>query len=184
MAEQKIQLSDIQGGSTLNSKFYESDTILDLRKRFAKAQGMEFEYVTLYQTFLKLNDEKLVRDLINNEEEISFGIDCGCMHDYIWVVRNGKWNKLFEGQEYFLEERNILKSGSSFGEFAIVRNRYVIVVLQETLLFSLLLWQLDGIKRIELLSTEKFEMGIPKKTPQTPTSPNGPQQTPTSLKDF
>ena len=103
----------------------------------------------MYQTFLKLNDEELVRDLINNEEGISFGIDCGGWHDHIWVVRNGKWNKLFEGKEYFLDvgkERNILKSGSSFGEFAIVRNRYVIVVLQETLLFSLLLWQLGGIK--------------------------------------
>ena len=149
LAEQKIQLSDIQDGSTLNSEFYESDTILDLRKRFAEEQGMDLEYVTLYQTFLKLNDEELVRDLINNEEGISFSIDCGCMHDYIWVVRNGKWNKLFEGQEYFfLEERNILKSGSSFGEFAIVRNRYVIVVLQETLLFSLLLWQLPALFEI------------------------------------
>ena len=130
MAEQKIQLSHYWDGSTFDSTFYESDTILDLRKRFAEEQGYEDHYqrITLYQTFLKLNDEKLVRDLINNEEEISFGIDCGCLHDYIWVVRNGKWNKLFEGQEYFLEERNILKSGSSFGEFAIVRNRYVIVV--------------------------------------------------------
>ena len=142
MAEQKIQLSHYWDGSTFNSTFYESDTILDLRKRFAEEQGMHLEYVILYQTFLKLNDEELVRDLINNEEGISFSIDCGCMHHYIWVVRNGKWNKLFEGQEYFLDvgkERNILKSGSSFGEFAIVRNRYVIVVLHETLLSSLLL---------------------------------------------
>ena len=148
MAEQKIQLSHYWDGSTFDSTFYESDTILDLRKRFAEEQGYEDHYqmITLYQTFLKLNDEKLVRDLINNEEGISFRIDCGCSNDDdIWVVCNGKWNKLFEGQEYFLEERNILKSGSSLGEFAIVRNRYVIVVLQETLLFSLLLWQLDGI---------------------------------------
>ena len=142
MTAQDIQLSDYRDGSTFNSTFYESDTILDLRKRFAEEQGMHLEYVILYQTFLKLNDEELVRDLINNEEGISFSIDCGCMHHYIWVVRNGKWNKLFEGKEYFLDvgkERNILKSGSSFGEFAIVRNRYVIVVLHETLLSSLLL---------------------------------------------
>ena len=131
MTAQDIQLSDYRDGSTFNSTFYESDTILDLRKRFAEEQGYEDHYqmITLYQTFLKLNDEKLVRDLINNEEGISFRIDCGCSNDDdIWVVCNGKWNKLFEGEEYFLDvgkERKILKSESSFGEFAIVRNRYV-----------------------------------------------------------
>ena len=74
MAEQKIQLSDIEDGSTEESHFYESDTILDLRKRFAKAQGMDLEKVTLYHTFLKLDDEELVRDLVDTVEGISYHI--------------------------------------------------------------------------------------------------------------
>ena len=59
MAVQKIPLYDIfLDGPTLDSKFYESDTILDLRKRFAKAQGMDLEDVTLYQAPFKLDDKK------------------------------------------------------------------------------------------------------------------------------
>ena len=127
MTAQDIQLSDYRDGSTFNSTFYESDTILDLRKRFAEEQGYEDHYqrITLYQTFLKLNDEKLVRDLINNEEGISFRIDCGCSNDDdIWVVCNGKWNKLFEGEEYFLDVGTLRKiSTSGLRKFATVRNK-------------------------------------------------------------
>ena len=144
MTAQDIELRDIIDDAVSTSKFYHGDTILDLKKRFAEEQGYgdEYQHITFYGLCIELPDEKLVRDQANTEEGISFSIDCGCMHHYIWVVRNGKWNKLFEGEEYFLDvgkERKILKSESSFGEFAIVRNRYVIVVLHETLLSSLLL---------------------------------------------
>ena len=131
MTEQKIQLSNIKDGSTKSSKFFESDTILDLRKRFAEDQGIDFRKVTLYQAFLKLDDEKMVRDLINNVEGISFGITA-CLKvdlhgpvDAIWVIRNGKWNRLVKtpnGNFFNVgHRRHFLNNGKC--PFAIVRSR-------------------------------------------------------------
>ena len=132
MAVQKIQLSDIEDGSTLNSKFHESDTILDLRKRFAKAQGMDLEDVTFYQTILKLEDEKMVRDLAKTVEGISYGstyllevhLD-SVDDDWIWVTRNGKWNRLVKTQQGMFfdvgKKRHLLNGG--YAKFAIVISR-------------------------------------------------------------
>merc|ERR1711860_218938 len=106
MAEQKIQLPDIEDGSTEESHFYESDTILDLRKRLSKDQNVVLKDVTLYQAFLKLEDEIMVKDVADTVEGISFGFtDCLEVHldsdddDGIWVIKNGKWSILVRNRE-------------------------------------------------------------------------------------
>ena len=132
MAAIPIQLTSIMGGKPATSSFYHDDTILDLRKRFAKEQG--FANVTMYQAFLKLADEKLVRDHANTVEGISFEFPSLLdvqSNDDIWVIRKGKWNLLVKDIEDALDvgtKRNIFDSG--FGKFAIVRNKYVLLAIR------------------------------------------------------
>ena len=137
MASQEIQLHYNQGEyPDLTFSCNEIYTARDLREEVAEMQGIEPEDVTLYQTFLKIDDETLVRDLQENENKkvVSYSLQPNVgveSNDDIWTVRNGKWNLLLKDTEDFLDvgkKRNFLRSGSSFGELAFVRNRYVIVV--------------------------------------------------------
>ena len=135
MASQEIQLYYNQGEyPDLTFSCNEIYTARDLREEVAEMQGIEPEDVTLYQTFLKIDDETLVRDLQENDEEVSVsyslqpnvGVES---NDDIWTVRNGKWNLLLKDQEDFLDVgKKRSKNGSRFGKLAFVRNRYVIVV--------------------------------------------------------
>ena len=70
MASQEIQLHYNQGEyPDLTFSCDEIYTARDLREEVAEMQGIEPEDVTLYQTFLKIDDETLVRDLQENEKK-------------------------------------------------------------------------------------------------------------------
>ena len=86
----------------------------------------------MYQAFLKLDDEIMVKDVADTVEGISFGFtDCLEVHldsdddDGIWVIKNGKWSILVKNREgNFFDvgkKRNLLNG--FFGKFCFVRNR-------------------------------------------------------------
>ena len=76
MTAQNINLRSIIDDEVLQSRFYHDDTILDLRKRFAKEQGYDDDYenITFYRFCNELPDEKLVRELAEAEGGISYKI--------------------------------------------------------------------------------------------------------------
>ena len=72
MEAQRINLTYIKDGSVKVSSFYHNETILDLKKRFGEEQGIDHKDVILYHAFFPLADEKLVRELAETQETISF----------------------------------------------------------------------------------------------------------------
>ena len=136
MTAQNINLRSIIDDEVLTSHFYHGDTILDLRKRFAKEQGYDDDYenITFYQFCNELPDEKLVRELAEAEGGISYKI-APCLKVVsnedifvVWGTTRAEINLLTKEEEEFLhlgDKRLVLSSG--FGKIGILRNKYVVL---------------------------------------------------------
>ena len=136
MAAKPIQLTSIMGGKPATSSFYHDDTVLDLRKRFAKEQGYDDDYenITFYRFCNELPDEKLVRELAEAEGGISYKI-APCLKVVsnedifvVWGTTRAEINLLTKEEEEFLhlgDKRLVLSSG--FGKIGILRNKYVVL---------------------------------------------------------
>ena len=139
MEAQSINLTYIKNGSVETSSFKHNDTILDLKKTFGGEQGHDDpKDVTLYHTIFPLADEKLVRDLAETQDGISFNFANSPVVGYcsseesgpgiVWVKNNGKWIILSKNSEerfdFELSWLGCILTGG-YGEVAILRSGYV-----------------------------------------------------------
>ena len=142
MEAQSINLTYIKDGSVEISSFYHNETILDLRKRFGEEQGHDHKDVFLYHTIFRLADEKLVRELAETQEGISFNFADSTVVQWdsskeseeiqeIWAKMDGKWIALYKNESEGLEVGSfwgrILTGG--YGEITIFRSGYVFMYL-------------------------------------------------------
>ena len=133
--ENQIELFYNQGEyPQVTLTFNETDRVVDLRKELAERNGIDEGIVTLHQAFLKLDDEKLVKDLLRNDIRISYSVKSSVTiipDEDIWVIRNKDWNRLIKNNEEFLDLKETMRyfSTDGWGQFAIARNEYVIVIV-------------------------------------------------------
>ena len=131
MTAQNINLRSIIDDEVLQSRFYHDDTVLDLRKRFAKDQGYEDDYenITFYGLCFELPDEKLVREMAEAEGGISYKI-APCLTvvsdaNIFAIFNGGQPNLLVKDVEELRNlghKRHVLDN--FYGRLALIRNKY------------------------------------------------------------